>query len=50
MERMFDPKTLQGADIVAIAQLGEEVHDDGPIAVAAFGAEFSLDIGLQILL
>src|SRR6476659_9936987 len=50
MERRFDPQTLQRDDIVAITELREEIHDDGPIPVAAFRAELALDIGLQILL
>ena len=42
--------TLQRADVVAITQLGKEVHDDRPIPVPASGAELAFDIGLQILL
>src|SRR5579884_4152232 len=50
LARMFDPVTLEGSDIVAIAQLREQILEDPPVALAGGAAKDALQMVLQILL
>ena len=45
-----DPVPLQGAKVVAIAELGKQLLEDGPVLITAIGAEFLLQMSLQISL
>ena len=48
--RMLDPVALQRPQIVAVAELGEQVFEDRPIAVAAGGAELAFEVALEVAL
>src|SRR5262249_937747 len=48
--RMLCSITLEGADVIAIAQLSEEILQDPPVALACGAAESPLEMLLQILL
>ena len=45
---MLDPIALQGAEIVAVPELVEQLLEDGPVAIAAGRAEFAFEVALQI--
>ena len=46
--RMLDPIALQGPEVVAVAQLVEQLLEDRPVAIAAGRAEFAFEMTLQI--
>src|SRR5215831_3244515 len=50
LARMFDTEALEGADIVAIAQLGEQILQDSPIAGAGSDPIGLIEMVLQVLL
>src|SRR5262249_6083734 len=50
LARMFDAEALEGADIVAIAQLGEQILQDSPIAGAGSDPIGPIEMVLQVLL
>src|SRR5471030_711597 len=39
LARTLDAKTLEGADVIPIPQLGEEILKDGPVTIARGDAE-----------
>jgi len=47
---MLDPKTLQSAELIAIAEISEELFEDRPVPVAAGSAEFTFKVALQVVL
>src|SRR5262249_33436468 len=48
--RVLSAVSLESADIVAIAQLGEQILKDPPIALAGGGAKGALEMVLKVLL
>ncbi len=48
ISRVLDPIALQRAKIVAVAQIGEQLLEDRPVAVATGGAELALQMALKI--
>src|SRR5213596_2976010 len=42
--RVLDPVTLQGAEIIAVAQLSKELFEDRPVSVAADGPELTFKV------
>src|SRR5262249_42090332 len=48
VRRMLDTVALQGAEVISISELREQLFKDRPIAVAAGGAEFAFEMALQI--
>src|SRR5262245_12788463 len=48
--RMFDPVTLQRAEVVPVTQLGEEVLENLPVPVPAGRSELALEVGSNIVL
>ena len=48
--RMFDTESLEGAQIIAIAEFLKQFFLDRPIPVATFRAKFPLDVALEIVL
>src|SRR5215510_15819277 len=50
LARVFDPVALERSDIVAIAQLCEQILQDFPIALAGGEAKGALEMVLQVLL
>src|SRR5579872_1163705 len=47
---MFDAITLEGADVVAIAQLRHQILEDPPITIARSDAVSLLDMILEVVL
>ena len=47
---MLDAKALQGSEIVAVAELREQILQDSPIAIAGGASVGALEMVLQILL
>ena len=45
---VLDPIALQGAEIVAVAQIGEELLEDRPVAVAASRPELAFEMAPEI--
>jgi hypothetical protein len=45
---LLDPIALQGSEIVAVAEIGEERLKDRPVAVAADGPELAFEMAAQI--
>ncbi|HUC70131.1 MAG TPA: hypothetical protein VMS01_02960 [Stellaceae bacterium] len=45
---VLDPIALQGSEIVAVAEIGEELLKDRPVAVAADGPELAFEMAAQI--
>ena len=45
---MLDPIALQGPKIIAVAEIGEQLFEDRPIAVAACRPELALQMSTQI--
>jgi hypothetical protein len=48
--RMLDPVALEGTEIVAIAQLGEQLLEDCPVSLAARNSELTVEVALDIVL
>src|SRR5262244_3556500 len=48
--RVLDPVALQGAEIIAIAQLSKELFEDRPVAVAAGGPELTFKVAFEVAL
>src|SRR5262245_29575987 len=48
--RMLDPVALQGAEIVPIAQLGEQLLEDRPVTLAAGNSEFAIEVAFDVVL
>ena len=48
--RVFDPVTLQRAEIVAIAEFAEQIFQDRPVAITAGGAVIVSQMGFDIRL
>ena len=46
--RVLDPIALQGAEVVAVAQIGEELLEDRPVAVAAGRPELAFEMASEI--
>ena len=49
IKRMFAPVTLKCAEIIWIAQLGEELFENRPVPVPAGCPEFTLEVALQVI-
>ena len=47
---MLDPVALQGAEIIAIAQIREQLFEDRPVPVAAGHPEFTIEVTFNIVL
>ena len=45
---VLDPIALQGSEMVAVAEIGEELLKDRPVAVAADGPELAFEMAAQI--
>src|SRR5690242_5821662 len=48
--RVFDTKTLQCAQIIAVAQIGEELFENRPVSVSRSCPEFTLEMALEVIL
>jgi hypothetical protein len=48
--RVLDPVALQGAEIIAVAQVSEELFENRPVSVAAGGPELTFKVALEIIL
>lgn len=46
----FGSVTLKCAEIISIAQLGEELLENRPVPVSARCPEFTLEVALQVIL
>jgi len=46
--RVLDPIALQGTEIVTIAQIGEELLEDRPVAVAAGRPKLAFEMAPEI--
>src|SRR6266481_4340127 len=47
---VLDPIPLQGAEVVAVAEFGEQLLEDSPVAVPALRPELVFEMALQIRL
>ena len=47
---MLDPVALQGAEIIAVSQITEELLENRPIPVAAGRPELTFKVALEIIL
>ena len=47
---MLDPVALQSAEIIAVAQFGEQLLEDCPVPLAAGNSEFAIEVALDIVL
>ena len=47
---MLDPIALQGAKIIAIAQLGEQLLEDRPVPLATGNSEFAVEVAFDVVL
>ena len=47
---MLDPVALQGAEIIAIAQLGEQLLENRPVSLAARNSELTIEMTLDVIL
>ena len=47
---MLDPVALQGAEIIAVSQITEELLENRPIPVAAGRPELTFEVALEIIL
>ena len=47
---MLDPVALQGAEIIAIAQISEELFENRPVPVAAGRPELTFKMALEVIL
>ena len=45
---MLDPIALQGAEVVAVAQISEELLEDRPVAVPAGRPELTFEMASEI--
>ncbi len=48
--RVLDPVALQGAEIIAVAQLSEELFENRPVPVAGGRAELTFKMALEVIL
>ena len=46
ISRVLDPVALQGAEIIAVAKISEELFEDRPVPVAAGSAELTFKVAL----
>ena len=48
--RVLDPVALQGAEIIAIAQFGEQLLENRPVPVAAGSSELTFKVAFDVVL
>src|SRR4030095_782653 len=48
--RMLDPVALQGAEVIAIAQIGKQLFEDRPVALAGGNSELTVEVALDVVL
>jgi hypothetical protein len=48
--RVFDPITLQSAEIITVAQISEELLEDSPVSIPASRAKLTLKVTLEVIL
>jgi hypothetical protein len=46
---MFAPVPLKCAEVISIAQLGEELFENRPVPVSAGCPKFTLEVALQVI-
>jgi hypothetical protein len=48
--RVLDPVALQGAEIIAVPQVSEELFENRPVPVAAGRPELTFKVALEVIL
>ena len=48
--RVLDPVALQGAEIIAVAQISEELFENRPVPVAGGRSELTFKMALEVIL